>query len=57
VLADLESRGLIEVLFPPFKKLRGKVYKVKLPREFVKENEARLSRDVAFQELRRMGVL
>ena len=57
VLADLESRGLIEVLFPPFKKLRGKVYKVKLPREFVKENEARLSRDVAFKELRRMGIL
>jgi len=57
VLADLESRGLIEVLFPPFKKLRGKVYKVKLPRDFVKENEAHLSRDVAFQELRRMSVL
>jgi hypothetical protein len=57
VLADLESRGLIEVLFPPFKKLRGKVYKVKLPREFVKENEDRLSRDIAFQELRRMGIL
>jgi len=57
VLADLESRGLIEVLFPPFKKLRGKVYKVKLPREFVKENEARLSRDNAFQELRRIGIL
>jgi hypothetical protein len=57
VLAELESAGLIEVLFPAFKKLRGKVYKVKLPREFVREREAQLAKQEAFQELRRMGVV
>jgi hypothetical protein len=57
VLADLESRELVEVIFPPFKKLRGKVYKVKLPREYVKENEERVAQLKAFQELRDMGLL
>jgi hypothetical protein len=57
VLADLESRELVEVIFPPFKKLRGKVYKVKLPREYVRDNEGRLAAFKAFQELRQMGLL
>jgi hypothetical protein len=57
VLAELESVGLIEVIFPAFKKLRGKVYKVKLPREFVREREGELAKQEAFQELRRLGVL
>src|SRR5713101_2926278 len=57
VLADLESRELVEVIFPPFKKLRGKVYKVKLPREYVKENEERVAQLKAFQELRDRGLL
>jgi hypothetical protein len=57
VLAQLESRKLIEILFPPFKKFRGKVYKVKLPREFVREHEAELTVTEAFQTLRNMGLL
>jgi len=57
VLADLESRELVEVIFPPFQKLRGKVYKVKLPREYVRDNEGRLAAFKAFQELRQMGLL
>jgi len=57
VLADLESRELVEVIFPPFKKLRGKVYKVTLPREYVRNNEGRLAAFKAFQELRQMGLL
>jgi len=57
VLAQLESRKLIETLFPPFKKYRGKVYKVKLPREFVREHETELTVTEAFQTLRRMGLL
>ena len=57
VLAQLESHKLIETLFPPFKKFRGKVYKVKLPREFVREHEAELTVTKAFQTLREMGLL
>ena len=57
VLAQLESRKLIETLFPPFKKFRGKVYKVKLPREFVREYETELTVTAAFQTLRQMGLL
>ena len=57
VLAQLESRKLIETLFPPFKKFRGKVYKVKLPREFVREHETELTVTEAFQTLRQMGLL
>ena len=57
VLAHLEAEGLIEVIYPSFKKLRGKVYKVKLPREFVREREGQLGKEEAFQELRRMGIL
>jgi hypothetical protein len=57
VLAQLEARKLIETLFPPFKKFRGKVYKVKLPREFVREHETELTVTEAFQTLRNMGLL
>ena len=57
VLAQLEARKLIETLFPPFKKFRGKVYKVKLPREFVREHETELTVTEAFQTLRQMGLL
>src|SRR5712691_6508412 len=57
VLADLESRNLVEVIFPPFKKLRGKVYKIKFPRDYVRENEGRVAQLNAFQELRKMGFL
>jgi len=57
VLAQLESYKLIETLFPPFKKFRGKVYKVKLPREFVREHEAELTVTEAFQKLRDMGLV
>jgi hypothetical protein len=56
-LAQLEAAGLVTVLYPAFKKLRGKVYAVKLPREFVREREGELAKQRAFQDLRRMGVL
>ena len=57
VLGELETMGLIKILFPAFKKLRGKVYQVILPREYVRSHEDELSKEKAFQDLRRMGIL
>jgi hypothetical protein len=57
VLGELEGMGLIKTLFPPFKKLRGKVYQVILPRDYVKAREGELGKEKAFQDLRRMGIL
>ena len=57
VLGELETMGLIKILFPAFKKLRGKAYQVILPREYVQSREDELSKEKAFQDLKRMGIL
>lgn len=57
VLSTLEDKGLIQTLFKAYKKLRGKVYQVTLPREYVGDKEVEMSKTKAFQELRDLGVI
>lgn len=57
VLSTLEEKGIIQTIYGAYKKLRGKVYLVKLPREYVREKEEEMSKTKAFQELRNLGVI